>query len=123
MTESKELHEKIDEILSYVKSMDGQMNWLVRSQVEGMRVILIDYFKKRKRATKVFLAIDGKRNVRSIATYLNLYESNVTKELSELEEKGLVDLLTWGVYRRNKIDKILNLSKELRKIPEFQDIT
>jgi DNA-binding transcriptional ArsR family regulator len=123
LTESKELHEKIDEILSYVKSMDGQMNWLVRSQVEGMRVILIDYFKKRKRATKVFLAIDGKRNVRSIATYLNLYESNVTKELSELEEKGLVDLLTWGVYRRNKIDKILNLSKELRKIPEFQDIT
>jgi DNA-binding transcriptional ArsR family regulator len=120
--ESKELHDKVDEILSYVKSMDGQMSWLVRSQVEGMKTLLIAYFMKKKRAAKVFLAVDGKRNVNAIATYLSLHDQAVTNELSGLEEKGLVDLQKWGIYRKNKIDSILDLSKELRKEPEFQNI-
>lgn len=122
MGESKELHDKVDEILSYVKSMDGQMSWLVRSQVEGMKTLLIAYFMKKKRAAKVFLAVDGKRNVNAIATYLSLHDQAVTNELSGLEEKGLVDLQKWGIYRKNKIDSILDLSKELRKEPEFQNI-
>lgn len=122
MGESKELHDKVDEILSHVKSMDGQMSWLVRSQVEGMKTLLIAYFKKKKRAAKVFLAVDGKRNVNAIATYLNLHDQAVTNELSGLGEKGLVDLQKWGIYRKNKIDNILGLSKELRKEPEFQNI-
>jgi len=120
--ESKELHDKVDEILSYVKSMDGQMSWLVRSQVEGMKTLLIAYFMKKKRAAKVFLAVDGKKNVNAIATYLTLHDQAVTNELSGLEEKGLVDLQKWGIYRKNKIDSILDLSKELRKKPEFQNI-
>lgn len=122
MGESKELHDKVDEILSYVKSMDGQMSWLVRSQVEGMKTLLIAYFMKKKRAAKVFLAVDGKKNVNAIATYLTLHDQAVTNELSGLEEKGLVDLQKWGIYRKNKIDSILDLSKELRKKPEFQNI-
>ncbi len=121
--ESKELHDKVDEILSHVKSMDGQMSWLVRSQVEGMKTLLIAYFMKKKRAAKVFLAVDGKRNVNAIATYLTLHDQAVTNELSGLVEKGLVDLTQkWGIYRKNKIDSILDLSKELRKKPEFQNI-
>jgi len=120
--ESKELHDKVDEILSFVKSMDGQMSWLVRSQVEGMKTLLITYFMKKKRAAKVFLAVDGKRNVNAIATYLTLHHQAVTNELAGLEEKGLVDLQKWGIYRKNKIDSILDLSRELRKEPEFQNI-
>jgi Mn-dependent DtxR family transcriptional regulator len=60
--------------------------------------------------------------VNAIATYLTLHDQAVTNELSGLEEKGLVDLQKWGIYRKNKIDSILDLSKELRKKPEFQNI-
>jgi len=122
MPESKELHEKVDEILNYVKSMDGQMSWLIRSQAEGLRTLFIDFFNKKRRAAKVFLAVDGKRNVKAIADYLTLHDQAVTNELRGLESKGLVDLQKWGIYKKNKIDSILGLSMELRKNPEFQNI-
>lgn len=122
VVESKELHEKIDEILTHVKSMDGQMSWLVRVQADGLKQLFLEYFKRRRRAAKVFLAVDGDRNVNAIAQYLTLHSQAVTNELSGLEEKGLVEVKKWGVYKKSKIDTILGLSTELRKDSEFQNI-
>ena len=122
MPESKELHTKVDEIGSYVKSMDGQLNWLVRAQANDLRPMILDFFKKRKRAAKVFLATDGKRTVEEIAAYLDLRQPNVSKELSDLHEAGLVECVEWGLYRKKIIDKILGLSRTLRKNPDLKDI-
>jgi hypothetical protein len=123
MGESKELHDKVDEILTYVKSIDGQMSWVVRSQVKGMKKELVDYLtKKKRRAAKVYLAVDGKRNVKAISIYLGLHDENVTIELKWLESNGLVNLQKYGLYKKDKIDGILNLSKELRKDAEFKEI-
>jgi DNA-binding MarR family transcriptional regulator len=121
--ESKELHDKVDEILSHVKSLDGQMSWLVKSQLQGMKTELVEYLtKKKRRAAKVYLAVDGERNVKTIADYLELQNENVSIELKWLERNGLVHLQKWGIYKKDKIDKILDLTKELRKDAEFQSI-
>ena len=113
---------KLDEILVHVRSLDAQMAWVIRSQAPELKELLIHYFKKRKRAAKVYLSIDGKRSSGDIAGKLNLRVQNVSNEISELESRGLVELKRWGVYKKSKIDGILRLSTELRKNPEFKDI-
>jgi len=121
--ESKELHGKVDEILSHVKSIDGQMSWLVKSQLQGMKKEIVEYLTtKRRRAAKVYLAVDGERNVKAIADYLGIDAQNVSKELKWLEGSGLVIVQAWGIYKKEKIDSILGLSVELRKDTEFQNL-
>ena len=122
-TESKELHDKVDEILTHVKSLDGQMSWLVKSQLKEMKKDILEYLtNKRRRAAKVFLAVNGERNVKAIADYISIDFQNVSKELKWLESGGLVTVQSWGIYKKEKIDTILGLSLELRKDPDFQAI-
>lgn len=119
---SKEELDRIDEILSHVRSMDAQMGWIIRSEEEELRKLLLKYFSKRKRAARVYLAVNGQRTSGQIADYLNLLVQNVSNEINELEERGLIELKKWGVYKKSKIDTILRLSSELRKDAEFKDI-
>lgn len=119
---SKEELDRIDEILSHVRSMDAQMGWIIRSDEKELRKLLLDYFSKRRRAAKVYLAVDGQRTSGQIAEYLSLRAQNVSNEISELEDRGLIELKKWGIYKKNKIDNVLRLSLELRKDPEFEDI-
>lgn len=113
---------KLDEILSHVKSLDAQMAWVIRSQAPELKGLLMKYFSKRRRAAKVYLAINGRRSSGEIAEYLDILVQNVSNEISELESKGLVELKKWAVYKKSKIDSILGLSRELRKDSEFKDI-
>lgn len=122
LPESKELHQKVDDILRHVQSMDGQMTWLIKSQSEGLRTLFLEYFQERINATKVFLAIDGRRRVGEIAKYVNILQPNVSAEISELVNMGLVDQIKRGLYRKNKIDSILRISTELRKNDEYANI-
>lgn len=119
---SKESLDRIDEILSHVRSIDAQMAWIIRSEGPELAKLLVQYFSKRRRAAKVYLAVDGKRTSGQIAEYLQIQVQNVSKELSELEGRGLVELKKWGIYKKSKIDGILRLSSKLRKDPEFKDI-
>jgi len=119
---SKESLDRIDEILSHVRSIDAQMGWIIRAEAEELRKLLIQYFSKRRRAAKVYLAVDGERTSGDIAEYLTLRVQNVSNELNELENRGLIELKKWGIYKKSKIDYILRLSSELRKDPEFKDI-
>ena len=122
ITLSKEELDRIDEILSHVRSIDAQMTWVIRSEAKELEKLLLKYFSKRRRAAKVYLAVDGKRSSGEIAGYLGILVQNVSKELTELESRGLVELKKWGIYKKSKIDGILRLSTKLRKDPEFKDI-
>lgn len=119
---SEEELDRIDEILSHVRSMDAQMGWIIRSEQNELRKLLLDYFSKRRRAAKVYLAVDGQRTSGKIAEYLGLHAQAVSNEISELEDRGLIELKKWGIYKKSKIDNILRLSSELRKDEEFKDI-
>ena len=119
---SKEELDRIDEILTHVRSIDAQMAWVIRRDAPELAKLLVKYFSKKRRAAKVYLAVDGKRTSGQIAEYLQILVQNVSKELSELESRGLVELKKWGIYKKSKIDGILRLSSLLRKDPEFKDI-
>ena len=119
---SKEELDRIDEILSHVRSMDAQMGWIIRSQEHELKKLLLNYFSRRRRAAKVYLAVNSERASGDIATYLNIHVQNVSIELRALEERGLIELKKWGIYKKSKVDTILRLSSELRKDPEFKDI-
>ena len=119
---AKEELDRIDEILSHVRSMDAQMGWLIRSEGEELKKLLLGFFSSRRRAAKVYLAVDGQRSSGKIADCLGLQVQNVSNEISELESKGLIELKKWGIYKKSKIDSILRLSVDLRKDPEFENI-
>lgn len=119
---SKEELDRIDEILTHVRSIDAQMAWVIRRDASELAKLLVKYFSKKRRAAKVYLAVDGKRTSGQIAEYLQILVQNVSKELSELESRGLVELKKWSIYKKSKIDGILRLSSLLRKDPEFKDI-
>jgi predicted Rossmann fold nucleotide-binding protein DprA/Smf involved in DNA uptake len=119
---SKESLDRIDEILSHVRSIDAQMAWIIRTEAEELRKLLVQHFSKRRRAAKVYLAVDAQRTTSELAEYLELHVQAVSNELSELESRGLIELKKWGVYKKSKIDSIIRLSSELRKDPEFKDI-
>lgn len=119
---SKESLGRIDEILSHVRSMDAQMSWIIRSEEKELRKLLLEYFSNRRRAAKVYLAVDGERASGKIAEYLGLHVQAVSNEINELENRGLIELKKWGVHKKSKIDTILRLSTELRKDPELEQI-
>jgi len=123
-TLSKEELSRSDEILSHVRSIDALMTWIIRSNTnsEELKTLLIKYLMKRKRAAKVYLAVNGKRTSGKIAEYLNLHVQAVSNELANLEERGLIELKKWGVYKKSKIDRILRLSLDLRKDPDLENI-
>jgi DNA-binding MarR family transcriptional regulator len=121
-TTSKEELDRIDQILSHVRSIDAQMAWVIRSEAQDLVKLLVKYFSKKRRTAKVYLAVDGKRTSGQIAEYLQILVQNVSIELGELESRGLVELKKWGVYKKSKIDSILRLSSILSKDPEFKNI-
>lgn len=125
---SKEQLNRMVEILSHVRSLDAQMTWVIRSEAKELEPLLLSFFKKRKNAAKVYLGVNGIRTSGEIAAYLsNVYLKDilvqaVSRELNELENRGLIELKTWSVYKKSKIDSILRLSLALRKDPKLKDI-
>ena len=107
---SKEELDRVDEILSHVRSIDAQMSWVIRSEAPDLAKLLMKYFSRKRRTAKVYLAVDGKRTSGQIAEYLDIRVQNVSNELSDLESRGLVELKKWGVYKKSKIDSIIRLS-------------
>lgn len=119
MPETSELHQKVDKILRRVESMDNFMPWLVRHQATAIKEELIGFFSKRKRAAKVYLAVDGKRTISDIVQVTKIAQPNVSAEIKTLIEYGLIETIVTGkntVCRKNKIDTILGLSKQLEGI-------
>jgi hypothetical protein len=104
------------------------MTWVIRSEAKELEPLLLTFFKNRRNATKVYLAVNGIRTSGEIASYLsNLFLKDmlvqaVSRELTELENRGLIELKTWSVYKKSKVDSILRLSQTLRKDPELKDI-
>ena len=124
LTESKELHEKIDKILQRVESMDNFMPWLIRPQAQDIRDGMMAIFKTQLSAGNVFLKIDGEKSVSEIAQELDLQLSNTSREIGKLVEMGLVEpksISSKSVYKKTKIDKIIGLSKPLQKFLSDQN--
>lgn len=119
MTESPELHEKVDRILQGVESMDNLMPWIIKPHAKEIRDQMIKYLEKQVSVVRVFLEVDGVKTVSDIKQKLNMQMSNVSRELGKLREMGIIEPKSVGnstVYQKTKIDKVIGLSKELEKM-------
>lgn len=119
MTESGELHEKVDKILQRVESMDNFMPWIIKPQAKQILEQMTEYFSKQVSAAKVYLEIDGEKTVSTIGESLNMKQPNVSREVAKLRDLGLIEPKSVGsstVYQKTKIDKVIGLSKSLEKM-------
>lgn len=113
------MHQKVDRILGHVKSIDKLLPWLIKPQSEEIIKHFINYFKDKKSTVKVYLEIDDEKTVSEIVKATDMLQPNVSRSLRNLEEIGLVESYSKGnytIYRKNEIDKIIGLSKELEKM-------
>lgn len=119
VTESPELHEKVDKILQGVESMDNLMPWIIKPHAKEIRDQMIKHLEKQISVVRVFLEVDGVKTVSDIKQKLNMQLSNVSRELGKLREIGIIEPKSVGnntIYQKTKIDKVIGLSKELEKI-------
>lgn len=113
------MHQKVDRILGHVKSIDKLLPWLIKPQSEEIIKDFINHFKDRKSTAKVYLEIDGEKTVSEIVKATGMLQPSVSRSLRHLEEIGLIESYPKGnstIYRKNEIDKIIGLSKELEKM-------
>jgi DNA-binding transcriptional ArsR family regulator len=119
MTESNELHEKVNKILQRVESIDNLMPWIIRPQAKQIQEEMLTWFKKRVSLARVYVEIDGKKTVTTIGNILGMKQSNVSRVIGKLTDIGLIEQKRVGVstiYKKTKIDKILGLGEKLEKI-------
>jgi DNA-binding transcriptional ArsR family regulator len=76
-------------------------------------------FGKRLRRAQVYLAANGERSVDSIAKLLNMKQPNVSRELTFLQNEGLLEISESDrgetYYCKKPIDRTIRISSYLQK--------
>jgi DNA-binding MarR family transcriptional regulator len=82
---------------------------------ESVRVI----FGKSKRRVQVYLAANGERSVQNIAGLLDMKQPNVSRELTILQQEGLLEVSEneggETYWSKKPIDRTIRISSLLRK--------
>ena len=120
MIESNEVARDIREIKWHQEAIDSSMELLIKANREAILEEIMEFFGRSKRRAEVYLAINGKRTVSDIVDLLVMKSPNVSIELSKLKEEGLIEIKEITpdgtyIYRKRRVDKILGISKRLRK--------
>jgi len=117
VTESSELHAKVEKILQRVESIDNFMPWIIRPQAKQILEEMLAWFSKQTSAARVYLEVDEKMTVTAIGTKLGMKQPNVSREIGKLRDLGLIEQKTVGnstIYAKTKIDRVLGLTKALK---------
>jgi predicted transcriptional regulator len=109
----------INEIKNRVTGLDNSVDLLLRANRKEITADLMLFFGRSEERVRVFLAVDGKRNVGEIAKKVKpIAMTNVSRRITELLGEDLICLVSTKkgkVYAMTRKVKILNLEKELRK--------
>lgn len=119
MTEGDPVAQDIREIKWHQEAIDSSMELLVKAHKKDVEPEIMKVFSRARRRAEVYLKCDGRRTVTSIADELEMQLPNVSREITKLKSKGLIkikDITDEGyIYEKTNIDKILGLSKKLKK--------
>jgi DNA-binding transcriptional ArsR family regulator len=122
--ESDELSQDIREIKWHQEAIDSSMELLIRANKAPILAEILSFFGNSRRRAEVYLAVDGDLSVSDIATELQMKPPNVSTELTLLNDFGLIETGKLDgptiIYKKRRIDRILGLTKELRKKFELQ---
>jgi hypothetical protein len=98
-----------------VDSLEQTTAFALRAEASKHRASAMDIFKRSKRRAQVYLAADGSRGVQEIAVHLKMQRQNITPELRELKDQGLLEIVgasgsrdLWG---KTPIDRTLRITQ------------
>ena len=113
----KEFLERIIRIDNRTDAIQHNLGWLVRANEPQLMEKLLAAFGDSKRRVQVYVALDGIKNVNALAAALGMKQNHVSRELTWLKRKGLIDVVEATgqstIYQKTIFDSIINLSEEL----------
>jgi DNA-binding MarR family transcriptional regulator len=125
MVESEEVARDIREIKWHQEAIDSSMELLIKANREAILSEILGFFGKSRRRVQVYIAVDGNRTVEDITRFLQMKKPNVSSHLTKLKQEGLIEIkrITKAgyVYRKRRVDRILGISRKLRRKFEIED--
>ena len=119
MPESDELTKDVREIKWHQEEIDSSLELLLRVNKPELLKQVLDMFGKAETRARIYLSVDGKKNISEIATDVRILYNNVYPILNTLRDWSLVTAIGEKdkqlVFKKTKLERILALSKELRK--------
>lgn len=117
MPEDGEALRRLIRIDHKTDSMEDSLAWIVSANSPQLKNDLIKAFGASVRRVQVYLALDGERNVQEIARHLHMKQPNVSRDLSWLKRKRLIDVVEARgegfKYKKKFFDAIVGLSEAL----------
>ena len=100
-----------------VDSLEQTTAFALRAEADKHRATAKKIFKRSIRRAQVYLAANGLRGEQEIAAHLRMQRQNITPELRDLQEEGLLEIVgtsggkdLWG---KKPIDRTLRISQFL----------
>lgn len=105
-----------------VDSIDQTNAFALRADAQKHMDSVKKIFGSSKRRAQVYLATNGERGVQEIAAHLGMQRQNVGRELKELADEGILELVDIidgrDIWSKKVIDRTLRISRFLQD--EFQ---
>jgi predicted transcriptional regulator len=128
MGKNEDITEDVRKIRWHQEAIDKNIELLTRAHRKEILEEIMGFFgnvPKKKKAVnraKIFLAIDGKRTVSDLASFLNLPISYISQEITKLKGMSLIEVKKVTkkgiVYTKTRANSILRISAKLKK--DFQ---
>jgi len=125
MVDSEDVAEDIRKIRWHQEAIDKNIELLTRAHRKEILEEIMIFFgnvprkKKAINRARIFIAIDGKRTVSDLATYLNLPISYISQEITKLKGMSLIEVKKVSkkgiVYKKTRANSILRISAKLKK--------
>lgn len=112
---------RLAQIQHKVDSLEQTTAFALRADSEKHLRSVMKIFGKSTTRAKVYLAINGERNVTEVAAFLKIKPQNVSREVKQLKEEGLIEITAslgnGDIYRKSPLDRTLQITKKL--VAEF----
>ena len=125
MAGNEDMAEDVKKIRWHQEAIDKNIELLTRAHKKEILDEIMEFFgiaPKKKKAinrAKIFLAVDGKRTVSNLASYLNLPISYVSQEITKLKGMSLIEVKSGSkegiVYKKTRANSVLRISVKLMK--------
>lgn len=125
MVDSEDAAEDIRKIRWHQEAIDKNIELLTRAHRKEILEEIMNFFgnvhrkKKAINRSRIFIAIDGKRTVSDLATYLSLPISYISQEITKLKGMSLIEVKKVSkkgiVYKKTRANSILRISAKLKK--------
>ncbi|WGM88531.1 MAG: hypothetical protein NUK63_06300 [Candidatus Bathyarchaeum tardum] len=129
---NNDVAEDIRKIRWHQEAIDKNMELLTRAHRKEILEEIMEFFgnvPKKKKAVnraRIFLAINGKRTVSDLSSFLELPISYISQEITKLKEMSLIEVKRATkkgiIYKKTRANSILRISPKIKKDFAITDI-